>query len=127
MTPEVSLVMGGLFNLAFAVFHMLFWRIFDWKRDLRSLTFNNRQIMQVLNLCLIFAFVIFAWISFFHGDELLRTALGRSMLILISLFWFLRAIEQALFFRLKQPASVAFLILFLTGTLLYAYPWMVNR
>jgi hypothetical protein len=127
MTPEVSLVMGGLFNLAFAVFHMLFWRIFDWKRDLRSLSFNNRQIMQVLNLCLIFAFVIFAWISFFHGDELLRTALGRSMLILISLFWFLRAIEQALFFRLKQPASVAFLILFLTGTLLYAYPWMVNR
>jgi hypothetical protein len=127
MTPEVSLVMGGLFNLAFAVFHMLFWRIFDWKRDLRSLTFNNRQIMQVLNLCLIFAFVIFAWISFFHGDELLRTALWRSMLILISLFWFLRAIEQALFFRLKQPASVAFLILFLTGTLLYAYPWMVNR
>jgi hypothetical protein len=127
MTPEVSLVMGGLFNLAFAVFHILFWRIFDWKRDLRSLSFNNSQIMQVLNLCLIFAFVIFAWISFFHGDELLRTALGRSMLILISLFWFLRAIEQALFFRLKQPASVAFLILFLTGTLLYAYPWMVNR
>jgi hypothetical protein len=127
MTPEASLVMGGLFNLAFAVFHLLFWRIFDWKRDLRSLSFNNRQIMQVLNLCLIFAFVIFAWISFFHGDELLRTALGRSMLLLIALFWLLRAIEQAFFFKLKQPASVAFLVVFLAGALLYAYPWMANR
>jgi hypothetical protein len=127
MTPEVSLVMGGLFNLAFAVFHLLFWWIFDWKRDLRSLSFNNRQIMQVLNLCLIFAFVIFAWISFFHGDELLRTALGRSMLLLIALFWLLRAIEQGLFFRLNRPASVAFLVVFLVGASLYAYSWVVNR
>jgi hypothetical protein len=127
MTPEVSLVMGGLFNLAFAVFHILFWRIFDWKRDLESLSFNNRQIMQVLNLCLIFAFVLFAWISFFHRNELLQTALGRSILILIALFWLLRAIEQVLFFGLNRPASVAFLVVFLIGALLYAYPWMVNR
>ena len=127
MTPDISIKLGGLFNVAFVIFHALFWRIFDWKHDLRKLTFQNRQIMQVLNLCLMFAFLIFAYVSFFHADELMRTPLRHAMLLLISLFWLLRCIEQAIFFRLERPISVLFMALFIVGAGLYYYPWLMTH
>ena len=127
MRAETVLVLGGVFNIAFAVFHLLFWRVFDWKRDLASLTFINRQVMQILNLCLTFVFLIFAYISFFHTAELLATSLGRALLLLISTSWLLRAVEQVIFFRLKRPLSMAFFVLFLLGALLYGYPWLTTR
>lgn len=113
---------GGIYNIAFVLFHLLFWRIFNWKDDLRSLSFLNRAIMQVLNLSLTLVFIIFSYISLVHTKELLSTSLGQSLLILISLFWSLRAIEQVIFFKLKHWGSVAFLGLFLIGALLYAVP-----
>ncbi len=80
----------------------MFRRIFDWGENLKSLSFINRAIMQVSNLSLTFAFVIFGYASLFHTGELLETALGHSLLVLISLFWLLRAIEQVVFFKLKR-------------------------
>jgi hypothetical protein len=127
MTLDIAIKLGGLFNLAFVIFHALFWKIFDWKHDLRSVSFLNRQIMQVLNLCLMFSLLIFAYISFFHSRELTSTALGHALLLLISVFWLLRAVEQAVFFRLKRSLSVAFFVLFLIGSGLYAYPWLAVR
>ncbi|NIS38994.1 hypothetical protein GWN91_07695, partial [Candidatus Saccharibacteria bacterium] len=95
---EILIKVGGVFSLAFAIFHALFWRIFNWKNDLRSLTWMNRSIMQVLNLCLMFAFIIFAYVSLFHTYEMLSMPLGKTLLVLIALFWLARAIEQVVFF-----------------------------
>jgi len=64
---------GGVFNLAFAAFHVLFWRLFDWDRDLATLNAINRAVMQILNLCLTFIFLAFAYLSFEHAEELLGT------------------------------------------------------
>jgi hypothetical protein len=41
---EVSLFAGGIFNLGFTVFHLFFWKLFDWKKDLASLTPVNRSV-----------------------------------------------------------------------------------
>lgn len=119
--------LGGLFNIGFAIFHIFFWRLFDWKRQLASLSFLNRQVVQILNLCLTFAFLIFAYVSFFHTAELLGTQLGRALLLLISLFWLLRAVEQVVFFGLSRGVSIAFFAAFLIGSVLYAYPWATSR
>ncbi len=123
---ETLVVAGGAFNLAFAVFHLLFWRLFDWKDELSKLSFTNRAIVQALNLCLTFAFVIFAYVSFVHPRELVSTGLGQSLLVLVAVFWFLRAIEQVVFFRLRHWASWAFLGTFLGGTSLYASALLIG-
>jgi len=52
------LIAGSIYNLLFAIFHILFWKIFR-KTQLNKLDFLNRGIMQVLNLCLTFCFLIF--------------------------------------------------------------------
>ena len=119
---ELLVKAGGIYNIALVVFHLLFWRIFNWKKDLRSLSFLNRAIMQVLNLSLTFVFVIFSYISLVHTKELISTSLGQSLLSLIALFWFARSVEQVVFFKLKNWRSMAFLAFFLVGTVLYAVP-----
>ena len=116
---------GGIYSLGFVAFHLLFWRIFNWREDLRSLAFLNRAIMQVLNLSLTFVFVIFGYVSLAHTRELLETPLGRSLLVLIALFWLWRAVQQPLFFGLRHWGSVAFLLLFLLGSVLYGIPAMM--
>ena len=117
---ETLIVAGGVYNAAFAVFHLFFWKLFRWREDLASLSGLNRPVMQILNLCLTFAFVVFAWVSLFHAGELLSTSLGRTLAALIAVFWLLRAIEQVIFFGLRRAVSVAFFLVFLGGSALYA-------
>lgn len=121
--PATTLVqLGGWYNVLLIVLHLLFWRIFDWRRDLRSLTFLNRAVMQVLNISLTAAFAIFAWISLRHADQLIATDLGRDLLLLMTLFWLARAVQQIVFFKLRVWGSWAFLAYFLLGAVLYGIP-----
>ncbi len=119
---ETLIIAGGFYNIGLIVFHLLFWRIFNWDHDLKQVSYLNRATMQVLNISLTFAFIIFSYISLAHTIELLNSSLGRSLLILMALFWLARAIQQIIFYKLHHWASWAFLLLFLLGSLLYAIP-----
>ena len=116
------IVAGGVFCLGFAVFHLFFWRLFRWKEDLASLTAINRAVMQIMNLCLLFIFLAMAYVSFFHTPEMASTGLGRTLLVAFSLLWLLRAVEQVIFFGIRNRLSVAFTLIFLLGSLIYALP-----
>jgi len=123
---ELLIKAGGIYNIVLVIFHLLFWRIFNWKEDLRSLSFLNRAIMQVLNLSLTFAFIMFSYISLVHTKELMSTSLGQTLLVLMAVFWLARSVEQVVFFKLRYWGSVAFLVFFLLGTVLYAIPAIYN-
>ena len=127
MSLTTAIHAGAAFNLLFAVLHAFFWRIFDWERDLASLTTINRAVMQILNLCLTFVFLAFAYLSFAHTEELQATRLGNALLSLIAFFWLLRAVEQVVFFGLRHRLSSALFGLFLVGASLYAWPAWLSR
>lgn len=116
---EILLFIGSLYNLFFAIFHLFFWRLFKWKEDLKRISHINRQIMQIMNLCLIFVFLVMSYVSFFHANELLTTSLGNTLLFAIGLFWLLRAIEQVYFFGFRRLISIIFFVSFLLGSILY--------
>ncbi|NQV19423.1 MAG: hypothetical protein HQ534_12890 [Armatimonadetes bacterium] len=122
---ETLLFIGGFYNLAFAVFHILFWKIFKWKRSLRRLLPMDRAIMQVLNIRLIYIFFVFAYVSIFHQEGLISTQLGKVFIIIISLFWFMRAIEQIIFFGLKNLVSIVFMIISIIGAIFYLIPILI--
>lgn len=116
------LLAAGLYHLALAAFHLAFWRLFAWPRDLRHLQPVNRAIMQVLNISLTFVFLFAAYLALFHAPPLLTTDLGRALLAGGTLFWLLRAAQQVLFFRLRHPASILFFVVTLLGATLCATP-----
>ena len=123
---ETLIKAGGLYNIILVILHLLFWRIFNWQQDLRSVSSLNRSIMPVVNLSLTFVFIIFAYISLVHSAELLSTPLGNSLLILIALFWLARSLLQVIFFKLDHWLSFAFLCYFLAGAALYGLPATYN-
>ena len=113
---------GGFLWLGFFVFHILFWKLFDWKNDLENLTPVNKATIQVLNLCLMLVMLLFAYVSLIHTEELLTTSLGKSILIGIVLFGVFRSIEQVIFFDLSHIRSKAVLFVALLGTTIYLVP-----
>lgn len=112
----------GLYSLAFAIFHILFWKIFDWKTDLKKLSFANKGIIQILNSRIIYFFLFVAFLCFFYQDELLETKLGKILLTGISLFWLGRTIEQFIFLKANNMYLHILTIIFAVGTILFAIP-----
>jgi hypothetical protein len=122
LEPKFLLIICGFYNLGFAIFHLLFWKIFRWKGDLASLTHVNRSIMQILNLRLTYVFLVMACVLFAFQSEMAATKLGQTLLIAFSVFWFMRTVEQAVFFGLKHKASNALTVLFLIGGVIHLLP-----
>jgi hypothetical protein len=118
-------VLGGLHSLAFGLFHLAFWKLFHWKRELARLSVANRAVMQILNLRLTYVFLAVAALCFLFPAELAGTPLGRAMLVVMSLFWLGRAIEQLVFLPLRHPAVHLLTLAFLAGAAVFALP-LVN-
>jgi hypothetical protein len=114
---------AGLFNLVFAAFHLLFWRLFRWPDELSRLGFANRGIMQVLNLCLTYMFVLMGGVFLLYPAQLQGTDLGRWLLLGMTGFWLVRLIYQPMFFGLRHRPSIVLFAVFSVGVLLHAAAW----
>ncbi len=117
-----ALYTAGVLNLGLLVFHAFFWRLFRWRGELAKLSSLNRNVMQIMNLCLMALFAVLAYLSFAHARALLTSSLGNALLVGIALFWFLRAAEHVWFFGLKSPVAIVFTTLFALLSALYAAP-----
>ncbi len=116
------LYLCGIHSLGFGVFHLLFWKLFGWKKELKTLSLVNRAIMQIANLRLVYLFVFVAFLCFWFPEELHQTELGRVFLIGMALFWAGRTIEQFIFLRLNHIAGHFLTFLFVAGSILFLLP-----
>ena len=122
MSPDLLVQLCGLHSFFFALFHLGFWKLFDWKRDLQRTSVATRAITQILNLRLIYFFVGTGALCFAFTEELHSTALGRAILLFMSLFWVGRTIEQFVFLRVNKPLAHVLTALFVMGAVLFALP-----
>ncbi|MGQ0834805.1 MAG: hypothetical protein ACT4O5_07770 [Gammaproteobacteria bacterium] len=121
------IVAAGSFNLAFAIFHLFFWRLFNWQQELARLGMANRGIMQVLNLCMTYVFAVTAAVFLLFPGEIAGTELGRFLLVASAGLWLFRAILQPMFFGLQHSLSAALFVLFILGTLVHGLAWWLVR
>ncbi|MBN1153965.1 hypothetical protein JXB12_03510 [candidate division KSB1 bacterium] len=119
---RILLIAGALYHFAFALYHVKFWNIFQWNTNLKKSGEVNRGITQVLNLCMIYVFIIVGIISLIFPNDLCLMRLGHFILGAVSLFWFIRALEQVIFFKLSHKLSRLLFFLFIIGGMLYLLP-----
>ncbi len=112
----------GIFNLAFGIFHLGFWKFFKWESDLKGLSFANKGIIQILNVQIIYYFFVTAFICFIFPNELISSRLGNAFLISCSLFWLIRTIQQFIFLRANHFKIHVLTALFALGTILFLLP-----
>lgn len=121
-TVKYIIYLCGIYALGFAVFHAFFWKLFDWKNDLKKITIANRAIIQIANLRLIYIFLGIAAFCFTFPKELLATKLGNAFLLGIAIFWMGRTIEQYVFLKVKNRMVNMLTALFILGAVLFASP-----
>lgn len=122
MRGETLVYLCGVHSLAFAAFHLAFWKLFDWPAALRQTNAATRAVTQILNLRLIYVFLGVAVLCFWLPRELLTTRLGHALMAGMVLFWLGRLVEQFVFLRYNTPLVHALSGLFVLGALLFALP-----
>ncbi len=122
MNLQTALILCGLYNLAFAAFHLYFWKIFKWKEDFKRNTIANRAIIQILNIRLIYIFLLMSFIYFFYPKQLLESELGLVLLVGFLGFWIGRTIEQFIFLRVKSKMVTILTVVFYIGIMLHSLP-----
>ena len=123
--PEFWIRLGGVYFLAFAIFHVLFWRLFDWPTRLAGLDRINRGIMQTLNVCLTFLLFLTGFLLLIYTAEVRHTGLGRALLAGCGLFWLMRAALQWLWFPLQPALSRGLLLVFIAGAGIFFTPLLL--
>jgi hypothetical protein len=118
-TKEIFVLIGGVHSLGFAVFHLFFWQIFRWKTELPKMSSANRAIIQILNLRLIYLFLLMAFICFFYSKELITSSLGNVFLLGFALFWLGRTIEQFIFLQINHKMVHILTGFFILGTIIF--------
>ncbi len=122
MNKDVLLFICGIHIILFAIFHVAFWKFFNWRNDLKKLILANRAIMQISNILLIYIFLFIALLCFFFTKELYTTNIGKALLCGVSLFWFIRTIEQFIFLRINNKWVHILTALFIAGTIVFLLP-----
>ncbi|MBI2416391.1 MAG: hypothetical protein HYV28_00480 [Ignavibacteriales bacterium] len=112
----------GIYNFAIAIFHIAFWKIFRWPEDLKKTTPANRAIIQILNIRLIYIFLLMAVLYFFFQEELLNSRIGTILLIGFAGFWIGRTIEQFIFLRGKSKMVTILTVILFTGIVIHVIP-----
>lgn len=100
---KVLLRIGGVINLLFVLFHLAMRKPISVA--LASLSPDIQATVQTLNIHVAFTLLVFAYLAFFQWHDLLTTRLGNITAIAISLFWFLRAINQVVFYGLTATGT----------------------
>nr|WP_255493032.1 hypothetical protein [Luteimonas sp. RC10] len=95
--------------MAFAVFHLAFWRLFGWPRTLQTTTIANRAILQIANAQLVLVFAGVAWLCLAMSDVLAGMAA----------FWWLRLTLQFVWLRVHHRLVHGLSALFLLGALMF--------
>ena len=110
MKVEILLYIGAVYHLAWALFDFFWPRIFDWKNTLASLDDIQRILLPLTSRMLVVLYLGIAYLSVFHTRDLLVTDLGRTVLVLVSVYWAVRAILQVRYigFRRANEFNVAF-------------------
>ena len=114
-----SLALCALYNAAFGVFHLCFWRLFRWGEELPRLGKVNRCVMQILNIRLLY---VFFFMSMLYAVILAKDIRGLLPLLLIGgmgVFWLMRGFEQIWFFGWRNRTSNVMTFIFFAGAFVH--------
>jgi hypothetical protein len=62
VSHDTLLNLCGIHSVALGLFHVTFWKLFNWQRELKNNTAVARATMQIFNIHLIYVFFAVAGI-----------------------------------------------------------------
>jgi hypothetical protein len=94
MNMEIHIKLIGYFLLLLALIHLIFPRYFHWKKELKTLSLINRQMMLIHTFFIALTVFLMGLLCVFYARDLIGTNLGRSISFGLGIFWSCRLFIQ---------------------------------
>ena len=119
---ELHLKIIGLLLIGLAIVHVIFPAYFNWKKELKSLSLINIQMMYVHTFFVAFVVFLMGLLCFFCAYDIINTRLGRQLALGLFIFWGLRLLFQFFVYSPKLWRSKRFeTIMHIVFSILWIY------
>ena len=109
---RVSLFVAGGVSAFFTIVHGLMFYALQLNQDLVSPDpMMIRATLQTFNSVCILVILAMAYFSFRYPDELVRTSIGKSLLMVFGIFYLIRVASEFIFFGYSGVGSLLIIIL----------------
>lgn len=115
-------VFGGVLNLLLGLFHLFFWKIFNWPEGLMSISHDSRAILQIGNIHLTLLILFFGYVSIVHWKDLFLSRLGNAVSSFMAFFYLIRIVNEAVFWDFLSWEAMATSLVCGFFTVIYTWP-----
>ena len=119
---RIFIRIAGSITVLFALFHLMFYWMFNWKTALKCLDLNNFAIFHTFNVIMDIMFILFAVLSLFFTSKLITETTGKIWLLFMSSVYVVRIICEFLLWGFNWAQSPVIILLCVIPTVLYMIP-----
>jgi hypothetical protein len=91
---RLLMILGGLVNIYCAIFHIAFWKLFNWGIELAKLSAVNHGTMEALDIAVIYTLFYAAGVSLYFAWARPRGPFAAGALLFIAGFYIVRAADE---------------------------------
>lgn len=120
------LIAAATYSFALAIFHLMFWRLFNWPASLAGSGSLNISVTQTLNIMLTFGVVMYG--AALCWGALHPAATSWTLPAAGALFLGVRTVVQPFQFSMRNTPSQAITLVFAVGAIIHAAAaaWMLR-
>jgi uncharacterized protein YhhL (DUF1145 family) len=117
---RVSLFVAGGVSAFFTVLHgLMFYGLISNQNLISPDPMGIQALLQTFNSVTLLMVAAMAYFSFRYPDELVRTSIGKSLLIVFGIFYLIRIASEFIFFGYSGVGSLVIIVLCLIPALSY--------
>ena len=117
---RVSLFVAGTVSAFFTVLHgFMFYGLLSNQNLISPDPMGIQALLQTFNSVTLLMVAAMVYFSFRYPDELVRTSMGRSLLIFFGIFYLIRIASEFVFFGYSGVGSLVIIVLCLLPALSY--------
>lgn len=113
MNSAHLLMAAGVLNGLFTIFHLFFWKIFNWPESLKNIGTLNQKMIPVFNMVTTYTLLVFSGACLFMAQDLASSALGRALCLAMAGFWVVRTVGEFIYGDIRTKVSQVLVALFL--------------
>ena len=91
---EIHYKIIGIILMILAFIHVIFPKYFNWKKELKTLSLINRQVMYIHTFFIALVVFLIGLLCFTSPYELINTELGQTVSLGFGIFWSSRLFIQ---------------------------------
>jgi hypothetical protein len=91
---DIHLKITGVLLIALGLFHVFFYKYFNWKQECSSLSMINRQMFYVHTFFISLTLFLMGLLCLLSTANLVNTDFGRQISLGLGIFWMIRLVFQ---------------------------------